>query len=447
MENRDFLGEVFPKLLAFHRAWYAADHDPEASGIPCWENILQTGFEENPLFDVWHAWSQSLDICTLFSPHLEALLWREAASLIAMAQILGRDREVEEIRRLAAPLESSMAAAWNAQTSLYAYRDRVTGASSMGTLIGQRVGSGELVPEGRILRAPVRLLVQVQRSDAASERPTARVSGRALVARAGGAAPHTDGAYRSLSETLEDRQFRRQTGGLVAATANAYLQVDRIVVSGARDDDQIVVRTIDTSSQDITLFTPLWAHAASADQAKAIAGRLTRTNEPFNRPFGVPALAASAAPAGADSLEATEADALAMSVHLPWNQIVAEGLLAYGFRDEAAGVFSRLMGAVVKSLKRNHAFYERYHAQTGAGLGERGALTGFAPVGLMLRVLGVRFVSPTRVHLEGTNPFPWPVTLIFRGLRIVRGLDNTQVTFPNGEVSTVTDPTPSVVSI
>jgi len=373
-EDGDFLREVFPKLLAFHRAWYATDRDPDASGVPCWENILQTGFEDNPLFDVWHPWSQSLDISTLFSPHLEALLWREAASLIAMARTLGRAGELEEIRRLAAPLESSISAAWNPEISLYAYRDRVTGVPSMGTLLGRRVGSGELIREGRVFEAPVRLLVQVQRSDPSSGRPAARVSGRALVARAGGAELRTagDGAYRSLSESLEERQFRRHTGGLIAATTNAYLQVDQIVISGARDDDQIVVRTLDTSSQDITLFTPLWAHAASSDRAGAIVDRLTRSGEPFNRPYGVPALAASTAPADAASLEAAEADALAMSVHLPWNQLLAEGLLEYGFRDEAASLFSRLMSAVLKSLKQNHTFYERYHAVTGSGLGERG---------------------------------------------------------------------------
>jgi hypothetical protein len=446
-EDAGFLKEAFPRLMAFYREWFRADRDSGASGIPAWENILQTSFEDNPLFDVWHPWSQSLDISTIFNPELESFLWREAASLVAMAQALGRDKEIEEIRRLAAPLESSIAAAWNPQTSLYSYRDRTAGASSIGTLLGQRVGPGDIVPEERVFEAPVRLLIQVQRSDPASGRPTARLAGRALVARAGSADAPGDGAYRTLGEALEERQFRRHTGGLIAATANAYVQLERIVVNGARPDDRIVVRTIDTSSQDITLFAPLWARAASSDQARAMVDRIRRPDEPFNRPYGVPALAASAAPADADSLEATEADALAMSVHLPWNQLLAEGLLAYGFRDEAASLFSRLMRATIGSLKQNHAFYERYHAETGAGLGERGALVGFAPVGLFLQILGVRLLSPTRVRLEGSNPFPWPVTLSSRGLRIVRGLDRTEVTFPNGQVSTVTDPAPCVVSV
>jgi hypothetical protein len=104
------------------------------------------------------------------------------------------------------------------------------------------------------------------------------------------------------------------------------------------------------------------------------------------------------------------------------------------------------MNAVVHCLKQNRAFYERYHALTAAGLGERGALTGFAPVGLFLDTLGVQVLSPTSVRLEGTNPFPWPATIVYRGLRVVRGLDSTQVVFPNAEPVTITDPAACVVS-
>jgi len=41
----------------------------------------------------------------------------------------------------------------------------------------------------------------------------------------------------------------------------------------------------------------------------------------------------------------------------------------------------------IQSLKQSQAFYERYHAETGSGIGERGALTGLAPLGLFLQTL------------------------------------------------------------
>jgi hypothetical protein len=82
-----------------------------------------------------------------------------------------------------------------------------------------------------------------------------------------------------------------------------------------------------------------------------------------------------------------------LSVSLPWNTLIAEGLLAYGFRAEATRLTAHLMNAVIQNLKQNRAFYQRYHAETGAGIGERNSLTGFAPVGLFMQALGVTILS------------------------------------------------------
>jgi hypothetical protein len=101
----------------------------------------------------------------------------------------------------------------------------------------------------------------------------------------------------------------------------------------------------------------------------------------------------------------------------------------------------------VQNLKQSQAFYARYHAETGAGLGERNALTGIAPVGLFLQVLGVQIDSSRRVRLEGENPFPWEVTLCYKGLKILRGHDKTLVTFSNGKSMTVTDTSPCVIEM
>ncbi len=44
-----------------------------------------------------------------------------------------------------------------------------------------------------------------------------------------------------------------------------------------------------------------------------------------------------------------------------------------------------------------------------------------AHVDLLLRVLGVDIVSARRVGLEARNPFPWGVTVRYRGVQIIRG--------------------------
>jgi hypothetical protein len=105
------------------------------------------------------------------------------------------------------------------------------------------------------------------------------------------------------------------------------------------------------------------------------------------------------------------------------------------------------MTAVIQSLKQNCAFHARYHAEKGTGIGERNALSGLAPVGLFMKLLGVEIRSATCVKLEGENPFPWDVTVHFRGLKVIRRQDKTEVIFANGKSVTVTGSESTVVSL
>jgi len=446
------MADAFPRLMAFFDAWFAPSRDRDGDGIPEWEHVLQTGYDENPLFDVWYPWSQSLNIQSLFNPELESLLFREASSLMSMAEKLGQETELADLRQRTPRLTASISASWNERGTRYSYRDRLTGSSWSDRLIGSRKGPGEIIPRRPECEQPVRLLIQVHTKAAAATRPIVEIYGRSDVPRratgpkkARAAGPPSAGD-RPLTEQIAAQQFQWRSGGLVAVSDQVYGKVERVLVTGLDDKDRIVVRTVNTAGEDITLFTPLWAHVPHPDRARAIVGRLMQDDGGFNRPFGIPALPASPSSAREGTREQIEAEALAMSVHLPWNNLIGEGLLSYGFREEAARLTTRLMNGVVHCLKRSLAFHERYHAITGDGLGERGSLTGFAPVGLFLKVLGVQILSHTSVRLEARNPFPWPVTVVYRGMKVVRGIHSTEVTFPGTAPVTITDTDPCVVT-
>lgn len=424
-QDEAFLAEVFPKLFAFFQVWFSPDHDRDRDGIPEWDHALQTGFEDHPLFDVWHPWSQGVNISALYDPELEALLYREAASLIMMAEQLDRRQELGLLHTQAAALRSSVQASWNARSALYCYRDRLTQKSLSGKLIGRHKGSGQMRPRRAEFEQAVRVLIEVQTQSPAAKRPLVEIVGS------------LNGA-KDESEIVEEKQFQWRSGGLVATSEKIYTRIGRVSVNGLDENDRILLRSVDATMQDITLFTPLWARIPDQQQAQVMIRRSLLDAGRFDRPFGIPAF---------PFLPDPQAETVAMSVQLPWNHLIGEGLLAYGFRDEAARLTARLMNAVIQNLKQNRIFYERYHAETGRGIGERGALTGLAPVGLFLQTLGVNILSPTRVRLEGKNPFAWPVTIFYKGLKVVRGLDATEVIFPNGRVVTVTDPAPCIVSI
>ncbi|MCJ7657850.1 MAG: hypothetical protein MUO67_01735 [Anaerolineales bacterium] len=134
-------------------------------------------------------------------------------------------------------------------------------------------------------------------------------------------------------------------------------------------------------------------------------------------------------------------------VNIPWNIFVGEGLLNYGYRSETAILISRLMEAIILNLKKDGAFFQYYQSNNGIGIGEKNTLHGLAPVGLFLETLGVRILSTKRVAIEGCNPFPWTVTIKFRGLTIIRQEMNTRIIFSNDQLVEINDQEPRVISI
>ncbi len=424
-QDAAFLAEAYPKLIKFFWSWFSPAHDRNRDGAPEWDHILQTGFEDNPLFDVWHPWSQGLDISLVHSPSLEAMLHREARSITKIARQLGRpDEETLLVQSQAEILKASLVASWNANQSFYSYRDRETGLVSSGKEIARKKGDGNMRPKA-VFECGVRLLIEIQTKSPAAKRPEVEISEYVTKS-------------KGESETILGHQFQWRTGGLVATTQKIYTRVGRIAVTGLDEKDKVVVKLIDTTGEDITLGLPIWAAVPEAQQANALIGRNVMTADRFDRPFGMPSLPVSPDP---------EADPVSMSVHLPWNQLIGEGLIAYGFRAEATRLTAHLMNAVIQNLKQNRAFYQRYHAEKGTGIGERNSLLGFAPVGLFMQALGVTILSATKVRLEGKNLFPWPVTIKYKGLTVVRAAEQTVVTFSNGESAIVKDEQTCIVEM
>jgi hypothetical protein len=423
--DEDFLADVFPKLVKFFWSWFSSAHDRNRDGAPEWDHLLQTGFDDNPIFDVWHPWSQGLDISLVHSPSLEAMLFREAQSLAKIANKLGKPQEETAlILSQAEKIRESIEASWNPNQSFYSYRDRETGMVSTGKVIAKKKGDGNMRPKFESEKG-VRLLIEIKTKNPAARRPEVEISEYFT---------KTKGEV----EMILGHQFQWRTGGLVATSQKIYSRIGRVNVQGLDEKDSVNVRTIDTTGEDITLALPMWAQIPDKQKAHALIGRNIMTADRFDRPFGLPSLPASPDP---------EADTVSMSVHFPWNQLIGEGLLAHGFRAEATRLTAHMMNAVIQNLKQNHSFYQRYHAETGAGIGERNALQGFAPVGLFMQTLGVSILSSTRVRLEGRNLYPWPVTIKYKGLTIVRSMEQTTVTFVNGESVLVQDEAACIVEM
>lgn len=421
-EDNEFLKSVFPKLYNFFWNWFSPINDRDNDGIPEWTYVLQTGYEENPLFDTWNPWSLGADISCATSPALLAMLYREAQILIQIAARTENQSKVEVVKQQAERLKSGLDQAWNPRTALYNYKDCKTGQSTSGKVLARQNGSG-IIKIKQTFSPPIRLLIEVQANNLGTKRPHVSIS---------------EYASKGENEVITGEQFQWHSGGMVATSQQVHERIGRIKIKGLKRNDKVVVRQMDFTHQDHTLLLPLWAGIPDEQQAQVMIGQTILNADRFDRPYGIPAC---------PLFPEKEADSSCMSVYLPWNSFICEGLLSYGYRKEAARLIVHIMLGIIQNLKQKRAFYQRYHAESGKGVGERNAISGLAPVGLFLKVLGVQVLSATRVRLEGINPFPWPVTIHFKGLKIIRGFENTEVRFPNGKQINISDPAPCIISL
>ncbi len=444
----ELLREVQPGLEAFINYWFTGAHDRDGDGFPEWDFPLQAGLEDNPAFNDWLTTSQGADISTSESPAMAAVLCRETSVLAMIASVLDQPDNCQKWEMESKRLSRLAGECWDKEEKRYHLRDRDTHLSPAGKILSTRRGPGAFAI-GRKFRQPVRLIIKLQLVGEATRQPEIILHGLNV--------------ETPQSELFKRKDFHWGPGLAVATTRLVYTSMAEIVVNGLEKRDQVSVSIMDFSSDDLTLFLPLWAGIPDMNRALDLVKGTILAPDQFEGKFGlpdctivpVPAQEKEVPPSRKTMTSTVQQPAPACStVHMPLNALIGEGLLKYDLRQEAAALTTRLMAAVIQNLKQGHAFAHAYHVDSGAAIGERNSLYGLAPLGLFLSTLGVRIESEPgnlgsnlRVVLSGTNPFPWPVTVKYRGLTVTRGADATAVIFPDGQTVRLDDPTDAVVSL
>jgi hypothetical protein len=325
-----------------------------------------------------------------------------------------------------AAMRALLNACWDAPAGTYRYRDVATHTSPPGTLLAEFSGSGRAAARKRF-KEPRRLVIHLTAREERTYAVTFTVHGYTA-----------DG---EASETLGPRAFTWAGAQGRATTENTFVAIKRFETQGLGDDDQVRVLSADYTQEDCSLLLPLWAGAPDADQARALVetNLLPRYLQAYGIPLCPPETLLQ------DSLPGLHS--ATSSALLPWNHLLGEGLLRYGYRAQAADLVTRLMNAILPALKEQHAFRQYYHAETGQAAGERDHLHGLAPVGLFLQSLGIRRLSAREIELDGFNPYPRVIHVKYHKVCVTCYPDRTEVSFPGGQSITIDQPGPVRISL
>jgi hypothetical protein len=422
--DRSFLQETFQPLLDFVRSWFSLRQDQDGDGVPEWDHPAQLEFEDHPIFGNSHQYSLGADISAAESPALCALLYRECRAMIQIAETIDRLEVIPGLAAYAENVRAAVESSWDEKSGIYHFWDRDTHLTLPGDLLGQLEGNGSL-PIRSTFKAPTRLVLKIDASSGVPPRPLITIYGRD---------PQGNVVERII---LPERwQWLLEYGSVT--TNDLFSAVDSLKIQGLESNDTLQVSSYDFMVEDLSLILPLYARIPSHARGAVCLEKTVLNAERFWMPFGLPACPG----------EPTARTAASSSdVLMIWNLMIGTAMVDYGRRARAAQLFTHLMKGVQSAVEVGGAFWERYSANDGTGHGEPNTLDGLPPLGLFLHVLGVRILSPWKVELEGQNPFPWPVRLSFRGLTVDRRNDKTIITFPDGQVLTVDDPSPCSISV
>ncbi len=403
--SRAFLEEAYPVLLACFKSWLDEQHDRDGDGLPEWEHPIQTGLESSPLYDRWSASAQGLDMGSLESPGLGAMLYREARSLVDLAGRLERDDDLPWLEAQAARIQKAVEQTWDKRARLYRYRDTRSHSSRAGRELLAFRGPGEQAVR-RKMTAAAHLVVQLALEAENTRTAIATVTG-------------LDAQGQPLEDRLSPRDFTWSGRSARATTRQVFSQVLRFEINGLMDGDRGRLVVPDFSLEDISLYLPLWAGIPDAEAAGALVEKHLLAR--YLQPFGLALIPRQESPPEPAELA---------GVSMPWNALIGEGLLAAGYRRPAADLATRLMAAVILNLKQGQGFRQFYHAATGQGFGERDHLWGLPPLGLILRAAGLEKISTAEIIVRGFNPFPWPITVKYQRMTVTREGEKTTLLLP-----------------
>ncbi len=377
-QDRPFLETVFEPLLRSFHYWFNNSRDVDKDKIPEWEHLLQTGMDDHPKYAPWSANSDGLDIATVKSPALIALLFKEGQILAEFAQILAKESDRSDVLQTTQFLKKQIKKFYNPVKHSYSDRDRDAHTSPDGLVLFSNSGNGKFICRQKIT-PKARLIISVINDGTHICRPKIRIHGK-------------DFKRKTLLLEFRPQQFKWYLGRGVCTTQEIFSFIQYISIEGVESTDLVSVQTADFCFTDITQFLPLWAGILDQSTADEIINSFLQAPGKYQSEFGIKAF---------DDESNKNLDKYAI-IHPVWMTFILEGLLNYGYRNDAALLMTRYIQLIIRQLRSEKSFRHTYQATTGSGQGEKNHLHGIIPIDCFLRILGLKFLGEFQVRNRRT---------------------------------------------
>ena len=399
-QDKTYLSAIFPALKSITLSWFDQTYDRDQDGIPEWTRGEQTELTSLSVFDLMDENALSTRIA-----------FTESSGLVQLMLI-----ELEHLRKISLVLEDQITTAETESHSatLQSWSKENLPTLNNGSLLDyqtHRNHAGEILFKGDLgefgakaifLKSPARLNLRLK-PQLQFKKP----------------APfflHGENDQGELVvEKIDSSDLLWLPGSFYLTTKKIYARLDRISEL-EMENCQLQVHIADLKISEISslLASPGPEEESESEDPLSLDAILNRTA------YGIP-----------ENLDPQDTQQV---VNLGWNFLLISQLIDQGERDQAFQLFSQLIEGQILQLKPDHNNSDRWQALTGRPIGTRNTLAGLIPVNLFLELAGIRILHENKLILQGQNPFPWPVKVLFKGLEVTRDGKNSTIRFPNGTV-------------
>jgi hypothetical protein len=405
LQGKKFLLEKLESLL---NHWFLPAYDQDGDGIPELAHPCQLNLVDFRPPDSIPEHELSGNYPFTESPGMASLLLNDLTRLGELQALLGVTGTDDPADMKRGVLLNFLKESWDTNESCFYNRDRDSHLTLPGRLINKDPGNGFHVLREN-MPYPTRIGFLIQGESVRGTIPDFQITLHGY---------DQNGNYRV--EQINPPQIRWLENQGRTASECVYSRLDYIAVENLTVDLHLTIYCPHTIREDITTLLPLWGKDLDPQKADALINKTLTNQEKFWSTFGI----------------RTIPDVDYSAIQLPWNVFLGKGLLTHNKRSLAADLFSNLMKTILINLDDSGWFFSAYDARTGIGRGIQNSLEGLIPIGFFLQVLGIQIINEREIEVEGNHPFPWPVTLRYRGMVIYRDQEQTRIDFP-GEKSRI----------
>jgi len=229
-----------------------------------------------------------------------------------------------------------------------------------------------------------------------------------------------------ITETIEGDSVVWSYGRGMVMSKTVFAQIDRVKTSGLSRVFRLSMRSTDLNVTDMNTVLPLFTRMLSDEQSESIANKLQDTSLLLK----TNGLAMYPTP--------TEPGMDASGVWVFWNALICEGLLHYGYGEQAVDLLKRLLKVQTATLRAIGRFTMFYQEEDMRGVGERAHIGGMIPVHVLMMAFGFYIRADGTVQVDAQFPWHDPVTVRQHGTVGYRDSGLTRITFVDGREVAVT---------